>query len=622
MRKWRLLALVALLACVVALAGCSDENQKAVMETVNQLEKNKPDVVWKYASEKSKNAYGEEGIKGRMQEVHNVLGVKSVDFKDLKLNKDKSSEKKRVYKAVLAMETDYGPIERPLTMTFVPDAKKEGRWLVDWKPSLILPGLNKDNGLKIESEPAKRGTIYDRNGNVLAKDENGARVYPYGVVAGPAVGYVRAATEAEVASSQANDINVPVGTAVGRAGFERVFNKKLSGKNGVTISLSDKPDDIIVSSKPKHGKDIRTTLDMRVQQAAYDKADGNYGAVVAMNPQNGQVLSLVSVPSYDPGNWLDQNMSVEDYEAAVADGLTPDDGVYTIKFTPGSTQKLFTSIVGLNEGVMTFDTYYNIYGEDWQPDNSWGGYYVHRVTPINGAIGLEQALISSDNIFFAMLGLNLGAEKLVQGLESLGYAQDVPGDLPVEKSQVHSTGTIDPEHQTGIADTSYGQYQVQITPYQLCMSYGLLANGGNIMEPKLLLDEEPKAWIPNVTSQENIDFLNKALRQATSITHPSGDRDYAAFTGKTGTAEVGPDGSINLGWYAGYDQDNPNCTMVVMINGVENRGGSDYNTMLFGLIMDELYADGQKYDPGEGVGIEKEKSEKDAKKDDKKNNKE
>lgn len=609
MKKWRLLALIALLACLVAMTGCSDESQKAVMETVNQLEKNHPDVVWKVASPESKKTYGEEGIRGRMQEVHNVLGVKAVDFKDIKLNKDKSTEKKRVYKAVMAMQTDYGPIERPLTMTFVPDAKKEGRWLIDWTPDLILPGLTAKNELHIESKPAKRGTIYDRNGNVLAKDENGARVYPYGAVTGAAIGYVRAATEAEVASSQDNGIKVPVGTAVGRAGLERVYNKILSGKNGVTISLSDKPDDIIVSSKPKHGKDIHTTLDMRVQQAAYDKADGNYGAVVAMNPQNGQVLSLVSVPSYDPSNWLDQNMSVEDYEAAVAGGLTPDDGVYTIKFTPGSTQKLFTSIVGLNDGVMTFDTYYNIYGEDWQPDSSWGGYHVHRVTPINGAVGLEQALISSDNIFFAMLGLNLGAKKLVSGLEGLGYAKEVPGDLPVEKSQIHSTGTLDPEHQTGIADTAYGQYQVQITPYQLCMSYGLLANGGNIMEPKLLLEEKPKVWIPKVTSQENIDFLNKALRQATSITHPSADRDYAAFTGKTGTAEVGPDGSINLGWYAAYDQNNPNCTMVVMINGVENRGGSDYNTMLFGLIMDDLYANGQKYDPGEGVGVEKQKDD-------------
>lgn len=610
MKKWRLLTFVALLVCAVVLTGCSDENQKAVMETVNQLEKNKPEVVWKYASDESKNAYGEEGIKGRMVDIHNVLGVKSVDFKDIKLNKDKSSDRKRVYKAVMALETDYGTIERPLTMTFVPDTKKEGRWLVDWQPSLILPGLNKDNGLKIESESAKRGTIYDRNGNVLAKDENGARIYPYGVVTGSAVGYVRAATEAEVAASQSADFDVPVGTAVGRAGLERIYNKKLSGKNGITISLSDKPDDIIISSKPKKGKDIYTTLDMRVQQAAYNKADGNYGAVVAMNPQNGQVLSLVSVPSYDPAAWLDQNMSEEDYQMAVEDELVPDDGVYTIKFTPGSTQKLFTAIVGLNEGVMTFDTYYNIYGEDWQPDNSWGGYHVHRVTPINGAIGLEQALISSDNIFFAMLGLNLGAEKLVKGLESLGFAQDVPGALAVEKSQVHSTGTIDPDHQTGIADTSFGQYQVQITPYQLCMAYGLLSNGGNIMEPKLLLEDKPKAWIPNVTSQENIDFLNKSLRQVTSITHPSANRDYAAFTGKTGTAEVGPDGSINLGWFAGYDQDNPNCTMVVMINGVENRGGSDYNTMLYGLIMDELYANGQKYDPGEGIGVEKEQDDK------------
>ncbi len=605
MIKRHIVLLVLVLTTLLAFTGCREESDKAVLQTVDQLETRQPDAVWAATAPKAQEAYGEEGIKGRMEKIDHILGVSSIDYQDVRFNKQKSDKERRVYDAKAVLKTEYGEIERPLEMAFVPG--KDGRWLADWTPALIVPGLKKDNDLLIKSAPTVRGKIFDRNGRVLAENKDGVRVYPYGVETAAVVGYVRALTGKEAATGAYPDVSV--GTYVGRAGLEKVYQKRLGGKNGVRISFTDNDKDVLIKTNPTPGQDIHTTLDMQVQKAAFSEINGEYGAVVAMNPQNGQVLALVSSPTYDPALWLDGAMSSEDYAAAVANQEVPGDGLFAQKFTPGSTQKLFTSIVGLNDGVMTFDTYYNIYGSDWQPDHTWGGYRVHRVTPINGAIGLEQALISSDNIFFAMLGLNLGAEKLVSGLEGLGYQQNVPGDYPAQKSQIHSTGTLDPEHQTGIADTSYGQYQVQITPYQLCMTFGLLANGGNIMVPKLLLDQEKEVWLPQVTSQANIDFLNKALRKATAITHPTADRSYAEFTGKTGTAEVGPGGTVNLGWYAGYDQKNPDCTMVVMINHVENRGGSDYNTAVFGRIMDKLYINGQPYTPAAGT-IEKKAEDK------------
>lgn len=602
------LIISAMLLGVFLLTGCMDKSNKAILETVNQLEKNDPEVVWQLCSKDSQSTFGEAGIKARMQRIDNLLGVKSVNYKNLKLLKEESNNHKRVYNGKVDIDTKYGMITRDLKLTFVADPDKEGQWLIDWKPEVILPGLTKDNGLKVESKPARRGTIFDRHGQVLAKNNDGGqRIYPNGVVTGSMLGFVRAATSEEVAAGTFE--NITVGTLVGRAGLEKVYQNQLSGQNGLKVTFTDKPDDVVINSQPKNGQDIYTTIDLNVQRAAYNQVAGEFGAVVGMNPQNGQVLCLVSTPSYDPINWMDGAMSAVDYHQAVESGQVPNDGIYTQIFTPGSTEKLFTTLVGLDAGTLTWDTRYNIYGSDWQPDTSWGGYHVHRVTPINGPIGLRQALISSDNIFFARVGLDLGAEKLVSGLEKLGYQKDVPGDLKIQKSQITGTGKIDPYHQTGIADTSYGQYQIQISPYQLCMTYGLLGNGGKIMKPQLLLTEAPKVWIDHCISEANLPPLKEALRQATAITHPTAERSYAAFTGKTGTAEVGPGGKINLGWYAGYDQNNPTCTMVVMINHVENRGGSDFNTLIFGRIMDQLYQSGP-YHPGIGILKEREAEKK------------
>ena len=593
MKKVLPFIVLAVLFCAATafLVNMYQKDDMAIKNVVKQLEQNDPAITYQLADAESQKNFQEEDIRKKMEEVNRLLKIKKIHYTDLKYEKASSENNKRLYKAVMVLEGEYGTLKRPLEMTFTKVDHHDHEWKVSWQPSLVLPGLSKDNTLKTDTKPSTRGRIYARGGEVLAEDKDGVRSYPYGTALASAVGFARGVTLSEIDQVDAYK-DIPFGTVVGRAGLEAAFDDILRGKNGITITLSDKPEDILVQTEPTQGKDIHTTLDLKVQQASFQEISGHFGTVVAMNPQNGQVLAMADGQSYDPNAWVDQAMDENTYQEKVKQNLAPLHAEYSSIFTPGSTQKLFTSLIGLKNGIINSGTYYQIYGEDWQPDTSWGGYKVHRVTPINGPINLTQALISSDNIFFSMVGLNIGAENLVQGLHALGYAQDVPSKVPIVKSQITQKGTIDPEHQTAVADTSYGQYQLLISPMQICMTYGLLANGGNIMEPHFLLDETPKAWISQVTTPENIALLNDALRKATYITHPTAERTYAAFTGKTGTAEVGADGSINLGWYAGYDQNNPNCTMVVMVNGVQNAGGSDYNTAMFGRIMDVLYRDG------------------------------
>lgn len=175
-------------------------------------------------------------------------------------------------------------------------------------------------------------------------------------------------------------------------------------------------------------------------------------------------------------------------------------------------------------------------------------------------------------------------------MKSLGYGEKVPGAYPVQTSQITADGVIADGHETGLADSAYGQYQVQISPLQQTLIYASLQNGGKIMKPCYLMDEKPEVWIDGVATQEHIDFINDALRDAVLVQHPLADVEGAKISAKTGTAEVGSDGSTNLGWMCGSDLANPNWTMCVMVNYVEDRGGSDVNAAYIGKIVSELYA--------------------------------
>lgn len=582
--KWLVLAL--LLMTLVAFTGCSGEEQKAVLQQVDVLESADGATIARAVAPVSKETYGEETIVKRTDDIYAMLKITGLDYKNLRFDRDASNPHKRVYQGTMAFESDYGSYETPQTLTFIRDAQTQ-QWLLEWSPASVFPGLTTENDMVVETIPAKRGTIFDRNGLVMAQDNDGKRTYPYGQTAASLIGFVRSATMEEIGSEQVP--RVAPGTPVGREGLEAAYNEKLQASYGVRIALSDN-DTVLFESPAQDGSDIHTTIDMTVQEAAYNTINGEWGSAVAIHPTTGQVLALVSVPDYNPVNWMDDAMSSEDFQATRNAGSAPNGGIYTQKYTPGSTQKLFTTLIGFKTGILTPQSTYEIYGSRWQPDNSWGGYTVHRVIPYNGVVDLENALVLSDNIFFARAGMAIGADAFNEGMKNLGVGEEVPCPLPIQKSQISESNDL--HRDVALADSAYGQYQVQITPMQMAMTYTLLQNNGTIMKPRLLTEEAAEPWITETATAEQLSFLNRAFRDVVVVSHPTANRSYAAFSGKTGTAEVGPGGKTNLGWFAGYDQNNPNITLCVMINHVEKRGGSDVPCMYFGRIMDALYADG------------------------------
>lgn len=604
MKKLGFVFLLALAAASL-FSGCeSQEAKERLTEVETALETMEAAQVYALCDDATKQSVTQEVVAERMSAVYDTLAVDSVDYTDIKRNKEASTDGKSVFDATVVVAGNGWEAELPAQLVF---SGSDENMQLAWTPEVVLSGLTNDNTLNVQITQGKRGTIYARDGEVLAQDdENGVRQYPQAAIASSCVGYVRAATAAEIEAGTVGDVSV--GTEVGRSGFEQAYQDRLVATAGMTVTLSDKSDDVLIQTEPADGEDITTTIDLEAQQLAADTISGETAAAVVVEPANGQVLVMAEGSSYDPTMWLDENMTAEDYAVAVEAGTTPGNGLFAQKNTPGSTQKLLTTLIGLNSGSMTLEHGYEIYGEDWAPPGGWGSYTVHRVVPIGGWINLHDALVYSDNIYFARCALDMGYDTFNNGMKSLGYGQEVPGAYKVDTSQITSEGVVADGHETGLADSAYGQYQVMTTPLQQALTYACLENAGKIMKPCYTLDEEPEVWIDTGTSQENIDFIKNALRDAVTVQHPSADASDvgANVYAKTGTAEIGVDGSTNLGWICGGDLDDPHWTACIQVNFVENRGGSDVNAAYLGSYVSQLYtAKGGAYVPS---GIETEEN--------------
>ena len=621
--KYKVGILAVIMSFSVLLSGCLfDKPIDDGIDTVTEaISGRNIETIYPLLSSDSQSVYSKEVLASELTNLDSRLKTIDAKLSKVDFDKENSDEMTRLYHAVFTLNTAYGEVESPvdIKLTKVPgesqntNGEQKDIWKFDWSRNYVFPGLKDGDELGFTVVPANRGMLLDRDGKVLAKDvAPGKRVYPLGNLTSDAVGFVRMATENDVAEYKAEHPNLEtklqVGMNLGRLGLEKAYQERLCGENGLKVYLKDQPENILLKGEPKNGEDVKTTLDLKVQQALFNQLSGEYGAGTAMNPQSGEVLALVSSPSLNVDIWSDEMMGVEQWNNLKAQSQTPYEGLFAQTFLPGSTQKLLTSVIGLNHGVITTaeNSGYNISGSRWQPDSSWGGYTVHRVTPINGFINLKTALTHSDNIFFSRVALDLGIDTYVQALQNLGIGQEVPSDIKIYKSRISNSGTL--KGPIALADTAYGQAQNLISPLQMNMYYSALLNGGDVLVPQTSLGSEKKVWKEKITSPENINYINLALEQAVNVVHPNASRPFSRSAGKTGTAEVGADGSVNLGWFCGFDLNNPYLCTCIMVNYVENRGGSDVNTGKFGKMLDELYVNGQKYVPS-GVVLPQENAD-------------
>lgn len=411
------------------------------------------------------------------------------------------------------------------------------------------------------------------------------RSYPLKDAAAHLVGYVQNVT-AEDLENHAGE-GYTASSVIGRSGAEGLFEKELKGQNGCRIYIVDSDGnekEELACRIVENGKDIKLTIDSELQKALYEQFQSDKSCSVAMNPYTGEVLALVSTPSYDNNDFI-MGLSSEKWAALNEDENKPMYNRFRQVWCPGSTFKPITAAIGLESGAVDPNEDYGNVGLSWQKDASWGSYHVTTLHAYNPVV-LENAIIYSDNIYFAKAALKIGAAEMKDSLLRLGFQEELPFEIVMAKSQYSNTENIETEIQ--LADSGYGQGQILINPLHMACIYTAFCNEGNVVKPHLLYSQETKTeyWIPNAFSVNHTNIVLEGLKKAVNDSHGTGyaaHREDILLAGKTGTAEIKVSkedtSGTELGWFAIFTaektEENP-ILIISMVEDVKGRGGSGY----------------------------------------------
>lgn len=408
------------------------------------------------------------------------------------------------------------------------------------------------------------------------------RFYPFGEKAAQLTGYVQNITAEELEKRTGQGYNR--NSIIGKAGAERIYEEQLRPKDGYTIEIRNQlgeVKDVVLEKPAEDGQDVKLTIDITMQQYLYQEMEGDEGCAVAMDPTTGAVRALVSTPAYDPNDFV-MGYTASAWEALNSDESQPLYNRYLAAWTPGSSFKPVVAALGLTAGTLNPDEDVKNDGLKWQKDSSWGDYYVTTLVdyPVKN---LENALVHSDNIYFAKAACALGEKDFMKGLDSLGFGEELPFDFAATASGYGSDGRIASE--TELADSGYGQGKILVNPIHLSSIYSALVNGGNMVKPYLLDGESATYWKEGVFTKEAADTVLADLYQVvedSAGTAHAAQRDAFRMAGKTGTAElkISKDDTEGqeLGWFVGMCVENTEKPLLItmMIEDVKGRGGSHY----------------------------------------------
>lgn len=403
-----------------------------------------------------------------------------------------------------------------------------------------------------------------------------SRFYPYGEAFGHLVGYVDEVTQEDIEKNE----GYKAGDVIGKRGLEQLFEERLRGERGVRIYL-EKPDGVqldVVETPVKNGDTIQLTIDADMQVSLLNSFNGRAGTAIAIHPKSGETLAIVSSPSYDPNAYM--FMTGSERQKLADDPLQPLINRFVNVHVPGSSIKPLTASIALEDGTITPTTTRDIKTKRWQKDSSWGGYHVTRVTDPGRPVDLKDAIVLSDNIYFAQTALEMGADTLIEGLKKFGFTEDIPFIYPLEDSQISNSGNL--TNDILLADTSYGQGEMQVNIVHLAAAFTTFVNEGNMIKPILLKEEEEpnQIWKEKVISEKTAETIAVFLRQV--VTDPEGtgraaNSSKVPLAGKTGTAEVGKmeqntEGSEN-GWFVAYNTDKEDLLVVMTMENTQDAGG-------------------------------------------------
>ena len=416
---------------------------------------------------------------------------------------------------------------------------------------------------------------------VMISSTNG-RIYPLGEATAHLTGYIQSITKEELEKNPEYSST----SLIGKTGLEKRYEKELKGKDGIEIYITDSEGNkknTIIKKEKVDGENIKITIDSIIQNNLYKELKNDEGLFVVMNHKTGEIIALVSTPSYNV-NKMALGVSSEEWKELQENEKTPLIARYTQKYCPGSTFKPITGAIGLSTNSLKNTDTFSYSGKSWQKDKSWGDYNITTLTAYSGEKNLKNALIHSDNIYFAQATLQIGKDNFINGLKKLKFGEDIDFELNLSKSQFSNSDTIKSE--TLLADSGYGQGQILVNPIHMASIYSSFANNGNMVKPYLKYKEnkETEYLAKDVFTKDAVKEIKNDLIQV--VENPEGTAkdmkiNGVTIAGKTGTAElkVSKDSEGDtIGWFDCFTVDDSNMPYVIvgMVEKANKNGGSHY----------------------------------------------
>lgn len=368
---------------------------------------------------------------------------------------------------------------------------------------------------------------------------------------------------------------------IGKSGLEQVYEETLRAKDGGEIYIERGEEKISIAKKEAtNGTDIKLSIDSALQSKVYNEFGEEKGAATAVDPKTGEVLAMVSAPSYD-SNIFQTYITKTQNELWEKNNHADEINRFSATYSPGSTMKLLTSAIGLENKVIKAEDKRDIKGSSWQKDSSWGDFKVTRVTDPGHAVDLRDAVNYSDNIYYAQVATEVGSEKFIEGVKKFGFGEKLEFEYPMIESSISNDKTINRD--ILLADSGYGQGELMVTPLNVALAYSALGNEGNIMQPRLVISDhsEAKVWREKAILPENVPILVEAFSGL--INDDNGTATGARIpginiAGKTGTAEIKQsqddrNGREN-GWFVAVNTDDSKIAISMILEDVKGRGGS------------------------------------------------
>ncbi len=412
--------------------------------------------------------------------------------------------------------------------------KKSRRRVKPFEPLILVPNLSFEQVAVIEANSLRWPGL-----EVVVRPR---RKYLQGPLLSHVLGYVAEVDEKELEG----DPGLAVGDFVGKQGLEYVLEKRFRGIKGRRQNEVDATGRKLkehILTPPIAGEDIDLSIDLKLQELGGKLLEGKAGAVVVMNPDNGQILAFVSAPSYD-NNSFTNGLSQKEWLALRDDPRTPlQNRVIQSVYPPGSVFKMTVAGAGLHYGVVT--------PEDsiFCPGFVKLGKYTFRCWRRggHGDTNLEKSLVESCDVYYYKLGKKLGVDRMSEYAFAAGYGKPTGISLPHEKSGLIPTrkwkrkrfGEI--WHPGENLNFAIGQGYTLVTPLQVARSIASLINGGRLLRPQLLAGEpaEEQGRIPLTDAQREI--IRKAMIATVDKPHGTARRlrmKGVVIGGKTGTAQV------------------------------------------------------------------------------------